>query len=386
MIIKNYFIISIVFVFSIQGIVYATNSGIKATQNNKTKNDSSAENMYMVSDIVVSKSSKNSLEAKEECIKEAQRKALKTILERAKIDVSYTKYIDSKTLEDMVESIQIRDEMMTKNSYSSRMTIIFSKKFLNFYLKRAGIGVNNITYDVFLYIPLFKNKNGKIDLMNQNSIWYNSAYNDFFDKKYENLFIIDNYSLSNSGLINEKMILEPKYEDYSTLLKKYSSNVVVIAIAEYDSGNNSINVNYKEIDGDKTVEKPLTYFNRHQLSYNDLVAEVSVKMLEYLNGESQMRIYNKKGQEKTVSTKIKEKDNIDVLVDSSSVENYVYVKNLLTNVDFVTRIEIIEMTSKYVKLRLYYKCAETELLNLFKGKGFELSDRFDFFVIKYVGF
>jgi hypothetical protein len=337
----------------------------------------------MVRNISVYNKSATALKAKEEALKQGQKKALKTIFERANIKPEYTKYVSDLVLVEMIESIQIKNEIMTKDSYSGMITVLFNKKFLNFHLKRLNIGVGSIVNDVFLYIPILS-ENGSYKVHNRENSWYRSAYDEFFVNSYDNIFVIDNFDLANTALLPEKTISQNDYGAYSTLLSKYMANVVVISIASYDKYTKSINVFYKEIDGDGVMEKKMTYGNKDNLPLNDFFEYISIKFLQMLDRESKIRVAKNKNDSKNLEKLLKD-NSIEIYIVIQNLKEYNYIRNLILNLPFVKRHEIVEFTTKLARLRVYYTEDESEIISMFDQKGFDLKSKNDKYFISYRG-
>lgn len=352
--------------------------------NNSFASNLKASDIYVIKDIKASYRSTDAKKAKEEAIKYAEREALKELFRRGSINPKYTRFIDDGTISEMVETIKISDEIITKQSYSSSLTILFNKEFINFNLKKIGIGRNLIKDEVYLYIPLFENSDGSISVL-ENDAWYKSAYNYYFENNYENIFIIDNYSLSNAGLIYNNTIKNTDYNKFKAILQKYESNVVVIALARYNSRSDTVEINFKEIDAENTKERILNFSNKDNLSKANLIKEASVKTLEFLNSESQTRMLEARNDRKNLE-KLRKNSYIDVLIAIPTFEDYVFVKNLINNLNFITKYETLVLTTKFANLRLYYKGDESEMTALFNSKGFILQNKNNTYHLIYKGF
>jgi hypothetical protein len=344
--------------------------------------DTDVDNLYMVRNIDIYSKSTTALRAKDEALKQGQKKALKIIFERANIRPEYTKYVSDSTLVEMIETIQIKNEIMTKDSYSSIITILFNKKFLNFHLKRLGIGVGIVVNDVALYIPILQKDGESYKLSDPENKWYKAAYDEFFTNSYENIFVIDNFDMANSALLSNRIIDQNDYNLYSTLLNKYAANIVIISIANYIPSKNLMNVTYREIDGDSVVEKKMTYSNKNNLSDNEFYEEVSLKFLETLNNELKIRIARNKNDTKNIKKLLKD-NSIEVYIVIQNLREYSYLKNLILNLPFVKKYEIVEFTTKLAILRIYYNEDESEIISMFEGKGFNLKNRNGKYFITY---
>lgn len=343
-----------------------------------------SENLYIIKNIQAYSESTNAKEAKEEAIKIAERKALKELFKKGSLNTDYTKFIDDSMISEMVETIEISDEVITKQSYSSNLTIIFNKEFINFNLKRLGIGRNLIKDEVYLYIPVFEDEKGKINFLD-NDIWYRSAYDNFFENNYQNIFIIDNYSLSNSGLVSSKDITNANYDKLKALLNKYESNTIAIAVGSYNSNDDIVEITLKEIDAENTSERILNFSNKERLEKDELIKQASIKTLEFLNNESQLKMSEARNDKKNIS-RLKKIKFMDVYFLIPNFREYVYIKNLIDNIDFITKYEILLLTTKFVKLRLYYKCDESEIISMFSNKGLLLQNKNNIYYLSYKGF
>lgn len=340
----------------------------------------------MIKDIPVSATSDNATKAKDIALKSGQRKALKALFQKGKIDENYTKFINDSVITEMVESIRVMDEIMTDKSYSSKLTIFFNKEFLNFNLKKLSIGVNKVTDNIFLYIPLFEDENGKIDFVDSKNIWYESAYNEYFENtdKYNNILLIDNYNLSNSALFPQKNIDSLNYNSFQTLLTKYNSNTVILSIAKYVKHRDVVEIVFKEIDAEKIDEKILNFSNKNNLTTEELIKEASVKTLEFLNNESQTRMLESRKNQKELA-KLKTENFLDVFFIIPNIQDFVYIKNLIKNLDFITRCDTLQLTTKMANLRLYFKGNEGEIMPLLLTKGFTINEKQGKTFINYEG-
>lgn len=361
----------IIFLFS---FVFAINGAFANNTNN----------VYIINDIPVSYKSTDAKKAKEEAIKIAQRNALKELFRRGGINPDYTRFINDGIISEMVETIKIADEVITKQSYSSNLTIVFNKEFINFNLKKMGIGRNLIKDEVYLYIPLFEDESGKIKILADDT-WYRAAYDNYFENNYENIFIIDNYSLSNAGLFSTNAIKNIDYNKFRALLTKYESNVVIIAVAKHIESEDLIEIRFKEVDAENIKERVLSFANKDNLDKTALIKEASVKTLLFLSSESQKRMAEARNDKKNIE-KIKKSNYIDVYFAIPNFKEYVYVKSLINNFDFIQRYDLLMLTTKFASLRLYYKGEESELSALFSNKGFILQNKNNSYYLNYRGF
>ncbi len=335
--------------------------------------------IYAVSDLKIQAKSVNSTKAKEEALKNGLRRALKIVFKNLGIDESYTKFLADSTISEIVSSVRIYDEIITKDSYASYIVVIFDKNFLEYNLNNLGIKPGKVVTETYLYIPLFDNGKDEIDLLDSSNIWYATAYDKFFEQKSDKIFIIDNYSLSNSGLLSWNKINNRDYESFGTLLKKYNSNTVMVSIAKYNEKYDRVEINLVEINAENKINRVLNYVNKDNYDVEQLIAKASEKTFDF--------VINLTTKEKTNTdnNEIKENLYIDVLVPIKKLDNFIYLKNLLKNLDFIKGIQTIEVTTKFAKLRIQHTCDEAELMEMFRRKNFVLDMSEDQYLLNYMG-
>lgn len=337
---------------------------------------------FMINNVPVYAKSDSAQNAKKIALKEGERKALKLLFQKGGINQDYTKFIPDNIISEMVESIKVNDEIITKDSYSSNITILFNKAFINFNLKKFNIASGKVTDNYFLYIPLLENEDGNKTFLVPDNLWYDTAYTNFFENedKYKNIVLIDNYDLSNTGIFNGDKPLD--YDLFKTLLTKYNSNTVVIATARYLENNDIVEIDFEEINAENHIKKVLNFSNKDDLSKEDLIIEASKKTLEFLHNESQNRIMKSRKNGKNVEKKI---NYIDVYYVIPNLKEYNYILSLIKNLEFITKYDTLQLTTKVANLRLYFDCDESELIPLFNNKGFALNNKYKKFFIEYKG-
>jgi hypothetical protein len=215
--------------------------------------------------------------------------------------------------------------------------------------------------------------------------WYKTAYDDFFANSYGNIFVIDNYDLANTALLNKKIIEENDYNKYTTLLAKYMANVVIISVASYDPSSGTMNVIYREIDSDGMIEKKMTYSNKDNMSEDDFYVYVSEKFIQMLDKESKIRIAANKNDMANLA-KLLVDNSMEFYILVQDLKEYNHVKDLILNLSFIKKYEIVEFTTQLAKLRIYYTEDESEIISMFENKGFEVKNKGGRYFITYKGF
>jgi hypothetical protein len=347
----------------------------------------SSEKKYTVDSIKIYSKSNNATMAKELALKEGERAALRELFGRMGINKNYTRYVNDGVVADMIATIKISEEIITNDSYSGILTVVFDAEFVRYSLDNLGIGAGKTVYDVILYIPIFDDGTGKLDVLDSSNIWYQAVYSKFFEDNFDNLFLIDNYSLSNSGLLNKNYITDTvNYMSFETLLMKYSSNVVLISLANYNKDNDSVDIVLKEITAESIEEKVLNYINKGGLPKDKLIEYASVQLFEFIkNSQRNKKIAanNAVSPQGIIKAKTVQNSSIDVVVYTPGLREFVFIKNLIVHFSFVKNIEILELSRESAGIRIYFNCNENELVYMFRTKNLDLSYRNGQYFLSY---
>ncbi|MDR2777443.1 MAG: hypothetical protein LBB24_01585 [Rickettsiales bacterium] len=340
---------------------------------------------YVINGIKVYSKANSTNEAKELAIKDGERRALKGLFGKIGINPVYTKYVNENALADMVSSIRISEEVMAKNTYSGVLTVIFDREFVRYNLENLGIKSKKPCKDVILYIPLFiREGSSKPTVLDSSNTWYRAAYNRFFEKEFEDIFIVDNYSLSNSGLLTDRHIKTLNYTSFETLLSKYASNVVMLAIAKYNREADRVDVILKEITAEDIDEKFLNYINKEGLPVDTLLEKASVQLLNSIE-ETQInrRVSVRESVEGPREDGKQVINYIDVLIPVPNLREFIFIKNLVKNFNFLTKVESLVITTRMATMRMYFDCYEDELTQFFREKRLILYYMDNQYFLKY---
>jgi hypothetical protein len=334
---------------------------------------------YTIDNIKIYSKSDNASIAKELALKDGERTALKELFGRIGINKSYTKYINDGIIADMVATIKISDEVITNDSYSGIITVVFDTEFVRYNLDNLGIKAGKVINDVILYIPIFIDDNDSINILDNSNSWYQAAYNRFFESNFEDIFIIDNYSLSNSGLLNKNKITGTiDYMSFETLFIKYASNVVLISLAKYNKNSDSVDIVLKEINAENTGEKVLNYLNKGGLPKDKFIENASTQLFDFISRAQKAKKaanYSIGNLPDMAEDKLAQNNYVDLLVSIPNLREFVFIKNLIIHFNFIKSIEILELTRETASIRVYYICNENELVYMFRVKNFDLNYR-----------
>ena len=247
-------------------------------------------------------------------------------------------------IKDLVFTYQIiSKERNNTNETLSIFNVKFDSKKINSFLAKRGMSYADITNisltllpilikdkNVFLYEENFfyknwiKKKNTEIN-KNEELISYNLALENIEDLKYINSI------KENIDLIDIKKINSFDVEQNYALLIIYSYNsklkVFIKTSIKNKNINRNINLNYK--------------LNNKNKSYEDAIVVLKKEISQIWKEQNLIDV-------NTPSF-------LDFFLEIKKIDDYLKIKSILDKIDIIENYSVLEMTNKYLKMRLKYR-------------------------------
>lgn len=241
----------------------------------------SPKGVLMLTDVLIDKTDKNAVLARNQAIIDAQRLAFQTLVQKSMSEEQFKSYLmpDDKTISVLVQDFEIKNEQISANRYVANFTVRFSADVAD-YIKSAGGTLTNISAALplaggslirpsttpaaplsVLVLPYFKNNLGKNILWEDPNPWREAW------QRFEN-------SGSRSGLTvtvpagdigdisfgSSDAVWVGDYSVLDKLKEIYKADVVSLAVAYNSDSYIQVDVyNYK--DGRLDRKKSLPPYN-----------------------------------------------------------------------------------------------------------------------------
>jgi hypothetical protein len=127
-------------------------------------------NSYTIAGVDVDVTAADAIQARQQGIREAQRKAVKLLIERmvAPEDRARVPPLDNARLEGMIRGVEFASERPSANHYVGTLNVVFSAEPVNAWLREGGISIAETVPRAALVVPLWKGRNGveQLDVRN----------------------------------------------------------------------------------------------------------------------------------------------------------------------------------------------------------------------------
>jgi len=327
---------------------------------------------YKVDNVVTEHTAKNATEAKKIAIEKGQRQALNILFERMKIDQSYVAWIADEEISQMVSSLRIDNEKISKTYYSATLNIEFSPDFVKFIFNKYSINNNAAAKNIYLAIPATI-VDGRVFIWKEKkNLWFDNWKN-YIEKMGIQGMIIPDKDIENLAAINEGLIIKGNYADFSNLLSLYKADSILIVISEYKKEEDKIHIMLTKITSSEEQNTiRLDYFNSEDANEKTLFKKAAEKTINYV-----IKTENRKNA-KALSN---QQTGMRIVAPISGIEEFLAIKSMLEEVEFIKKVELISITKRKAALHIDYDVDDELIAGMLENEGFHIKKRDDIYYI-----
>lgn len=306
----------------------------------------SSGNTFTIGGIDVDVTAPDAIQARQQGVREAQRRAVKLLVERmvAPEDRAKVPPLADAQLDGMVRGVEFARERTLTNRYIATLGVVFGADQVKTWLGGAGIGIAETVARPALVIPLWKGKNGVEPLDDQNA--WREAWR-ALDTAGSAVPVV---MLRGDQLDQDAISVEEAYvgdvSALSRLNERYRAPTIVVAIVEGDKASGGLAVSglrYDTQTGARSEIAKTTVADERQLG------DAAKKMHTRLDEEwRNVAVVRRDSQ-----------DVLDVVVPIRTLADWVQVRQRLGAVPAVKGVAVRSLEAERADIRLeYYGTAE----------------------------
>ena len=316
----------------------------------KTGNNLSADNLFFVNNIEITKKKTNNIEfLANEAIKKGFRELLnKVLLKEDKNKLSSLEFTEIKDLISYYQIIEDEDEDQNKIFFN----ISFDKDKLHTLFYNTGLKYSDISQNELYLLPIFKKNN-------QLNIYTNNYFYENWNKKNENTVVefilpIENIEVLQVLNINIENLLNVKIGE---IFGEYNNqNLALIIIEENDFKIEKIFLKTlivgKEIDKSLKIDKKNLEQNQF---YEKIIFQTKEEIVNLVKSQNLIDI-------RTPSF-------MNVKLMSSKKNNLVELSKKLKKIDLIENIFVQELNTDYVNLKIKYLGKINKIIEQLKNEN-----------------
>ena len=316
----------------------------------KTGNNLSADNLFFVNNIEITKKTANNIEfLANEAIKKGFRELLnKVLLKKDKIKLNSLEFTEIKDLISYYQIIEGEDEDQNKIFFN----ISFDKDKLHTLFYNTGLKYSDISQNELYLLPIFKKDN-------QLNIYTNNYFYENWNKMNKNTVVefilpIENIEVLQVLNINIENLLNVKIRE---IFSEYNNkNLALIIIEENESKIEKIFLKTlivgKKID--KSLEIDKKNLEQDQL-YEKIIFQTKEEIINLVKSQNLIDI-------RTPSF-------MNVKLMSSKKNNLVELSKRLKKIDLIENIFVQELNTDYVNLKIKYLGKINKIIEQLKNEN-----------------
>jgi Uncharacterized protein conserved in bacteria (DUF2066) len=319
---------------------------------------------YAVGGVDVDVTAADAVQARQQGLSEARRKAAKMLVERlvAPEERARVPALDDARLESMVRGIEFLRERSAPNRYIATLNVVFSPDAVKAWLGQAGVKVTETVSRPALVIPLWKGRSGVEPLDNRNP-WREAWQALDTAGSAVPVTVVRGDQLDQSAVSAEEAFVG----DVSALARlneRYRAPTIIVAVVEGDKDSGPLTVGglrYDTQTGARSEIAKVPVQNAGQLA--DAARKMHATLDEQWRGVAVVRRDSQ--------------DTLDVFVPIRALGDWVQVRQRLGSVPAVKNVAVRSLESDRAELRLEYFGTTDELQRTLALAGLTLDKEAD---------
>jgi hypothetical protein len=317
-------------------------------------------NSYTIGGVDVDVTGADAIQARQQGIREAQRKAVKLLVERmvAPEDRARVPPVDNARLEGMIRGVEFSSERTSANRYIGTLNVVFSAEPVNAWLREGGISVAETVARQALVIPLWKGKNG-VEPLDDHNGWRDAWRGLDTAASAVPVTVVRGDQLDQNALSVEEAYVGD-VAALSRLNERYHAPTIIVATLEGDKSSGALTaggVRYDTQTGARSELPRITVPDANQLA--DAVKKIHAKLDEDWRNIAVVRRDSQAG--------------LDVVVPIRELSDWVQIRQRLGAIPAVKSVTVRSLESDRADLHLEYFGTQDQLQRTLAQAGLQLA-------------
>jgi hypothetical protein len=315
-------------------------------------------NTYSIGGIDVDVTAADAIQARNQGIREAERRAVKQLVERmvASEDRARVPPLDDGRLQSLIRGVEFAKERTASNHYVATLNIVFSAEPVKAWLGEAGVHVVETVARPALVVPLWKDRNG-VEPLDDRNAWRDAWAGLDTSASAVPLTVVRGDQLDQNELSVEEAFVGD-VSALSRLNERYRAPTVIVAIVEGDkSGPLTVGgIRYDSQTGARSDIPKMTVADAGQL------AEAARKMHARLDEDWR----------NVAAVRRDEQAALDVQVPIRTLGDWVAVKQRLGSIPAVKNVVVRTLEADHAEIHLDYFGSPDQLQRTLGQVGLQL--------------
>jgi hypothetical protein len=321
-------------------------------------------NTFTIGGIDVDVTAADAIKAREQGVREAQRRAAQLLVERmvAAQDRGRVPPLDGARLDGMVRGVEFARERTSTNRYIATLSVVFAADQVKAWLGEAGIGIAETVARSALVVPLWKDKNG-VEALDDRNPWRDAWRALDTSASAVPVTVVRGDQLDQDALSVEEAYVGD-VSALSRLNERYRVPTIIVAIVEGNKDSGPLTVGglrYDTQTGARSEIAKVPVADAGQLA--DIAKKMHARLDEDWRGVAVVRRDSQSA--------------LDVVVPIRALSDWVQVRQRLGAVPAVKSVFVRTLEADHADLHLEYFGSEDQLQRTLAQAGLQLDKNAD---------
>ncbi len=333
------------------------------------------------SEATVDVTAKDAVDARAQAMVKAQSAALLDLLSKLSAPGQsdfIMSGLNDKKIAAMVRGTEVLDEKMSGNRYRATLRISFDADMVSALITKSGetdeVDAPSKTGS-FLIIPSLE-EDGVVTLWEEKNAWRN-VWKQIGLEVTAGDIVVPYGDNNDQAIISAKTLSSATFSNFSSLTIRYGVSDIIILQAKYaKTPETTLTVIKRRLNRVQNEVNMLTYRADPQETRDTLLARAARDVVDGLR--------TKKIEEASAVTKgvmVGEKNKVMVLASITTLDSWIHVKERLTTLPMIERLEMLAMSSSQIDMIIHYRGTPDALANAITGKKLRLVQNPEYWVI-----
>lgn len=286
--------------------------------------------------------------------------------------------LDARKISNMIKNIEVIDEKATGNRYHAQIMISFDGNALSELINNIGTKAANEKSDIvgsFLIIPPYSQDGNKVILWEDDNPW-RSVWRNVGLEVVSGDVIVPYGDGADSATIDSKNFDAVNYASLVPMTIRYGVSDIVVLNAKLVSKPDLVLTVHKRRIARGKNEVNVTTYRADPQETRDLLLARAARDIVY-------NIQHKKTEELAAIQDVKggDKNKLMLLASVSNMDSWTKLRESLSQLPMVDRIEILAVSARQVDMVLHYRGDSPALARAINAKHIKLIQNKDYWVV-----
>ena len=335
--------------------------------------------IFTVRDVYVEKTTENASDSRQAAIAESEILAFQKLIELIVSDKDIPKIKDTPPdeISRLIKSFEVDEEKISGNTYKAAFHVSFNQNEVKKFLQKKEIALVEKKNSPTLILPIYSYVNGQQELWETSNPWW-QAWSGAISENKNSSIILPLGDIEDLSALNIEDIKSSNLDKINELAKKYDAKDTLVVEAKFDdtkfTGKPIIEVSIRLLDKDSDNKKDVSYEGSYEQTKDEFFNSTVKDIIEKLETDWIRKVEVKLDLDKQNN----QGKSVALSIPIKNLKDWLGIKSKIESIDYVSKIEVLGLTSNEAKINMFYESADLEEFKYYLTQsGYNLKQKSD---------